>query len=63
MNTNFKVIGLTRFGIKSKSTALEAYALTTSWPLERLKEKYNHFTARPTGLLNEYIIVNIKHFL
>ena len=30
MNTNFKVIGLTRLGIKPKSTAPEADALTTS---------------------------------
>ena len=29
MNTNFKVIGLTRLGIESKSTAPEADALTT----------------------------------
>ena len=29
MNTNFKVIGLTRLGIKSTSTAPEADALTT----------------------------------
>ena len=29
MNTNFKVIGLTRLGIKSKSTAQETDALTT----------------------------------
>ena len=29
MNTNFKVIGLTRLGIKPKSTAPEADALTT----------------------------------
>ena len=29
MNINFKVIGLTRLGIKPKSTALEANALTT----------------------------------
>ena len=29
MNTNFKVIGLTRLGIKPKFTALEADALTT----------------------------------
>ena len=29
MNTNFKVIGLTRLGIKSKSTASEADALFT----------------------------------
>ena len=29
MNSNFKVIGLTRLGIKPESTALEANALTT----------------------------------
>ena len=29
VNTNFKVIGLTRLGIKTQSTALEADALTT----------------------------------
>ena len=29
MNTNFKVIGLTRHGSKPKSTAAEADALTT----------------------------------
>ena len=29
MHTNFKVIGLTRLGIKSKCTALEAEAVTT----------------------------------
>ena len=29
VNTNFKVIGLTRLGIKAKSTALEADVLTT----------------------------------
>ena len=29
VNTNFKVIGLTRLGIKPMSTAAEAYALTT----------------------------------
>ena len=36
MNTNFEVIGLTRLGIKPKSTAAEADALTT-WPFELLK--------------------------
>ena len=35
MNTNFKVIGLTRLGIKPKSTAPEADALTTG-PYELL---------------------------
>ena len=35
MNTNFKVIGLTRLGIKPESTAPEADALTT-WPSELL---------------------------
>ena len=34
MNANFKVIGLIRLGIKSKSTAPEADALTTR-PSER----------------------------
>ena len=29
VNSNFKVIGLTRLGIKTQSTALEADALTT----------------------------------
>ena len=29
------------------------------FPYLRLKEKYDSFTARPTGLWNEYIIVNI----
>ena len=33
MNTNFKVIGLTRFGIKPKSTAPEADAVIT-WPFK-----------------------------
>ena len=36
MNTNFEVIGLTRLGIKSKSTPLEADAFTTR-PSELLK--------------------------
>ena len=40
MNTNFKVIGLTRLEIKSKSTAPEADALTT----------------RPSELLYCYIV-------
>ena len=38
MDTNFKVIGLTRLGIKPKSTAPEADALTTR-PSELLKMK------------------------
>ena len=29
------------------------------FPLLRLKEKYDSFTARPTRIWNEYIIVNI----
>ena len=37
MNTNFKVIGLTRLGIKPKSTAPEADALTT-----RLSELFSY---------------------
>ena len=32
MNINFKVIGLTRLGIKPQSTAPEAAALTTRSP-------------------------------
>ena len=36
MNTNVKVIGLTRLGIKPKSTVPEADALTTR-PFEPLK--------------------------
>ena len=35
VNTNFKIIGLTRLGIKPKSTAPEADALTTR-PSEQL---------------------------
>ena len=35
MNANLKVIGLTRLGMKPKSTAPEADALTT-WPSELL---------------------------
>ena len=38
VNTNFKVIGLTRLGIKPKSTAPKADALTTR-PFELLKGK------------------------
>ena len=38
MNTNFKVIGLIRLGIKPKSTAPEADALTTR-PSELLSTK------------------------
>ena len=34
MNTNFKVVGLTRLGIKPESTVLEADALTI-WPSEQ----------------------------
>ena len=36
MNTNFKVIGLTRLGVKPKSTAPEAGACTTR-PSELLR--------------------------
>ena len=43
MNTNVKVIGLTRLGIKPKSTALEADVLTT-----RLSELL--MPAMPTSL-------------
>ena len=38
MNTNFKVIGLTRLAIKPESAAPETDALTI-WPSELLKHK------------------------
>ena len=44
MNINFKVIGLTRVGIKPKSIASEADALT-SRPSELLKMICNDFAA------------------
>ena len=43
MNTNFKVIGLTRLGIKTQSTASEADALTTR-PSELLIDTCYNFT-------------------
>ena len=43
MNSNFKVIGLTRLGIKTQSTAPEAYALTTR-PSELLIGTCYNFT-------------------
>ena len=43
MNTNFKVIGLTRLGIKTQSTAPEADALTTG-PSELLMGTCYNFT-------------------
>ena len=43
VNTNFKVIGLTRLGIKTQSTALEADALTTR-PSELLIGTCYNFT-------------------
>ena len=39
VNTNFQVIGLTRLGLKSESTAPEVDALTT-WPFELLYYRY-----------------------
>ena len=39
MNTNFKVVGLTRFEIKPKSIASEKDALVT-WPSELLVVKF-----------------------
>ena len=44
MNTNFKVIGLTRLGIKPESTAPEADALTTR-PFELLNRNVGKVTA------------------
>ena len=43
VNSNFKVNGLTRLGIKTQSTALEADALTT-WPSELLIRTCYNFT-------------------
>ena len=43
VNSNFKVIGLTRLGIKTQSTALEADALTTR-PSELLFGTCYNFT-------------------
>ena len=43
VNTNYKVIGLTRLGIKTQSTALEADALTTR-PSELLIRTCYNFT-------------------
>ena len=48
MNTNFKVIDLTRLGIKTQSTAIEADALTT-WPSELLIGTCYNFTIRLTS--------------
>ena len=38
MNTNFKVISLTRLGMKPESTAPDTDALTT-WPSEQLLKR------------------------
>ena len=50
MNANFKVIGLSRLGIKPESTAPDANALTT-WPSELLSGAHA-FT----------VIVSLKHY-
>ena len=50
MNTNFKVIGLTRLGMKPESTGPKADALTTR-PSELLKQKQMGDT------LNEYLFL------
>ena len=44
MNTNFKVIGLTRLGINPKSTAAAEVDALTTWPFELL------MPAMPTSL-------------
>ena len=48
MNTNFKVIGLTRLGIKPKSTAQETDALTTR-PSELLIDEQKPLKESPSG--------------
>ena len=45
MNTKLKVIGLTRLGIKPKSTAIEADVFTTP-PAKLLKNVYGLKTSR-----------------
>ena len=56
MNTNFKVIGLTGLGIKPKSTAPEADALTTL-PSELLKMLVNNRKM----LVSNLIILHIDY--
>ena len=54
MNNNFKDIGLTRLGIKPKSTAPEADALTTR-PSELLKIN-NAMMERESLRLNQHLL-------
>ena len=67
MNTNFKVIGLTRLRIKPKSTASEADALTTRTselfilPLTVLVLPLGHLSTQPSVLfINLYNILYVK---
>ena len=55
MNTNFKVIGLTRFGIKPESIPPEADALTT-WPSELLKSMATDENEPQCDLFSGYVI-------
>ena len=55
MNTNFKVIGLTRLGMKLESTAPETDALTTR-PSELLKE-YMHLRLGTCVDVKSYLIL------
>ena len=57
MNTNFKVIGLTQFGIKIKSTAPEANALTTP-PSKAVKKLLNCLLHSKMQEGNHYIEMN-----
>ena len=63
VNSNFKVIGLTRLGIKTQSTALEADALTTR-PSELLIGTCYNFTInvvqwRYETIANRLVIIEI----
>ena len=55
MNTNFKVIGLTRLGIKPKFTAPEADALTT-WPSELFLNPLGFVTSSQQCMLHSQAI-------
>ena len=60
MNTNFKVIGLTRLGIKSKSTAPEADTLTTrQFELGHAKVVIQRFIVRVEIALTSFICLNL----
>ena len=57
MNTNFKVNGVTRLGIKPKSTAPEANSLTT-----RPSELFNTAQKMGLSLLNAFLALSLHEF-